>query len=194
LVVLVFSSVGNSNTSQEALISKYNKRGRGAYRGSWLPNRAGKGGQAASFLVGEQGRQLRESRGQRASTSRGRANTRAERKRRPESRGGRGAREQVWPSACSPFFPRALLFYRALSLSFLLPRALCFSRPRALPPLPFFLPVPAPGRLNRTEATLRNASLAKATPYSPKSGRHRRPASLLALTPKRRFGDAPRTP
>jgi hypothetical protein len=141
---LVFSSVGDSNTSREALISKYNRRGRGAYRGGgFLTEQAGagrrrpswsvsRGGRAMSFLVGEQGRQLHESRGRRASA-------RAGRKRRVRA----GLARHVLS-----FFPRALLFYHALSLSFLLPRALSVFPARTLPCSPFFLPAPALGRLN----------------------------------------------
>jgi hypothetical protein len=54
-------------------------------------------------------------------------------------------------------------------------------RHRPLRPFSFF---PAPRRLNRAEATLRDASPAKVTPYSLKSGRHQRPPSLLAPTPQ----------
>jgi hypothetical protein len=128
-----------------------------------------------SFLVGEQGWQLRESRGRRASARAGAQLTREQ--------GGSGMRAGV-DAACKSSFDRvhALLFYRVLSLSFPLLHS------------PFFLPAPALGHLNRARGDASRHFTAKATPYSMKSGCHQRPTSLLAPTPKRRFGDAPRTP
>jgi hypothetical protein len=121
-----------------------------------------------------------------SSFSRQRAGAAAAREQRTdgecESRGGGGVRESrvgraralLFPT-CSPLLPHSLFLSR--------------SRPRALSCFPararsFF---PAPERLNRAEATLHDTSPAKVTPYSPKSWRHRHPASLLTPTPKHRF-------
>jgi hypothetical protein len=101
------------------------------------------------------------------------------------SRGGSGVREQGWLGACTNFSRmRSPLLPRTVSLSFPLPpaRTLLLSRPCMLA-RSFF---PSPGRLNRHEATLRDTSPAKATPYSPKSWRHRRLCVALA-TPQGRL-------